>query len=376
MQMAGRIQAMTPSKTIELSAVMDRMRRAGRKVIDLAVGEPEAPTPKEVVEATRSALAAGETRYGPVAGMAELRETIAGGFDGWGVENVLVTNGAKQALYSIFQLLCDSGDEIVIPSPCWVSFPEQVKLAGGRPVLVPTRDHQLDIDGIRRALFRRTRAVLINSPNNPTGAVYPRADVAALARLCRRRKLFLISDEAYHGYVYGGLQPFGVHEATDLRESLIVVRSFSKRYHMTGYRVGFVAAAAPVIRALTRLQGHLTGNVCTFAQHGALQALRSGSDGWTAQLGELVQKRETAYAALSGVGKCIKPGGAFYLFPDVSSRLRKGATTLDLAARLLSTTGVAVVPGEAFAAPGSLRVSYAVPTEVLREGIERLLEAL
>jgi aspartate aminotransferase len=355
---------------------MDRMRRAGEPVLNLAIGEPDFSTPAEVIEATRAALAAGETRYGPVAGMAELRESLAAGFDGWEAENVLVTNGAKQALYSVFQLLCDPGDEIVIPSPCWVSFPEQVKLAGGCPVPVPTRDHQLDIDGIRRALSRRTRAVLINSPNNPTGAVYPRADVAALARLCRRHELFLISDEAYHGYVYDGLQPFGAHEATDLRENLIVVRSFSKRYHMTGYRVGYLAAAAPVVQALTRLQGHLSGNVCTFAQHGALRALRSGPDGWTTQLAELVQKREIAYSALSAVGKCIKPGGAFYLFPDVSSRLRKGVSTLDFAARLLSTTGVAIVPGEAFGAPGSLRVSYAVPTEVLREGIDRLVEAL
>jgi len=376
MRTAQRIQAICASKTTELTAVMDKMRRAGRSVINLAIGEPDYTPPEAVIAATRSALEQGETRYGPVAGIGGLRESLATEFDGCRAENILITNGAKQALYSVFQVLCDPGDEIIIPSPCWVSFPEQVKLAGGRPILVPTRRHQLDIDGIRQVLSPRTRAVLINSPNNPTGAVYPRTDVASVVRLCRRNNVFLISDEAYHVFVHDGLKPFSARQVAGPWDAIIVVRSFSKQYHMTGFRVGYVAAAASVVQALTRLQSHLTGNVCTFAQYGALQAHHLDSDQLGKQLEELRQNRDAAFEALSGICDCVKPQGALYLFPDVSGRLKKNQSTLDFATELLERTGVAVVPGEAFGTPGSIRISYGVRPDVLREGLRKLAEAL
>jgi aspartate aminotransferase len=352
--------------------VLERLRSQGRDIVSLAVGEPEYPTPPEIVAATCRAAEQGHTRYGPVAGLPALRERLAETFRSWGPENLVVGNGAKQCLFQIFLVLCGPGDEILLPRPCWVSFAQQIRLCGARPVFVDCPDHGIDPELLAAAITARTRAVLLNSPNNPTGAVYSRESLSAVVDLCLAHDLFLISDEAYDGFVYDGKSCISAFVFPDIRSQLAVVRSFSKRFCMTGFRVGYTAAPEPLIREMVKLQSHTTGNVCTFAQYGALAALSLTEDPLSVWLEDLQQKRDRVYRRLSPLYPCRLPSGAFYCFFDVSSRLRQGETAADFAARLLDTAAVAVVPGDDFGTRDHIRISYAVSGDRLVEALDRM----
>jgi aspartate aminotransferase len=352
------------------------IRRQGREIINLAVGEPHFNTPFKVIKTTKQALDNGQTRYGTVSGLHELKSRLAKLFDGYDDRNIIISNGAKQCLYSIFQVTCNPLDEVIILRPYWVSFPQQVKLAGGIPVFVDTHKHQLDYEAIERALSSKTRAMVINSPNNPTGAVYPAETLEKIASLALEHQIYVISDEAYGAFVYDGINAKSLFDFEMVRERLIVIRSFSKNYNMTGFRVGYLAAAPDIIAAVGKLQSHLTGNVCTFAQHGALAALDIDASYLNAERDELEKKRDYAYSCANKLFDCIKPRGAFYLFPDVGQHLKNGMTAIDFAAKLLEDYGVAVVPGEAFGMPGYIRISYAVSQKDLVSGFEKISEAL
>lgn len=376
MKLSSRIASAEASRTVRFTTLIEQLRAEGREIINLAVGEPEFATPKEIVAAARLALENGHTRYGPVAGLGALRSALAGSFEGYGPGNILIANGSKQILYGLFQVLLDPGDEVILPTPHWVSFSEQIRLAGGVPVTVASPGHQLDCEAISEAVTPGTRAILVNSPNNPTGAVYPAPDLARIASLACRRDLWVIADEAYEGFVYDGLDSPSLFSFPEVRDRLVVVRSFSKRFSMTGFRIGYGAGPEPVIAALAKLQSHLTGNACTFAQYGALAALDIGPEVLEEWRARLQEKRDIAYDYASRLFTCIRPRGAFYLFPDVSAHLENGRTAEELAAFLLEKTGVAVVPGEAFGAGGHIRISYAVPKEMLVEGFERMVRVL
>ncbi len=376
MKLSARIQTSQESATTHFGARVQELCARGERIINLAVGQPPFDTPAQVIAATQQALNARQTKYSPVSGIISLKSRLAQQFDGYDENNIIVTNGAKQALYAAFQVICDPLDEVIIPRPCWVSFPEQVKLAGGRPVLVDTRGHQLDCEAVARLIGPRTRAIVINSPNNPTGAVYPQTALEEVARLAQAHDLYLVADESYGLFVYDGLENKSLFQFEHIRERLIVVRSFSKHFSMTGFRIGYLAAEHRIIAALTRLQSHLTGNVCTFVQHGALSALdldRGLPARWRR---DLEAKRDLAYSRATALFDCIKPRGAFYLFPDVSRRLKDGMTSLSFATRLLETAGVAVVPGEAFGTAGHVRICFAVAAEDLVSGFAKIAEAL
>ena len=287
-----------------------------------------------------------------------------------------MSNGSKQCLYTLFQVLCDPGDQVIIPRPYWVSFSEQVRLAGAEPVFADTRSHQLDCTAIEKAVTSRTRVVLINNPNNPTGAVYPRRDMERVAEIVRQNDLFLVSDEAYAFFVYDDRACHSPMAIESMRDRCAVVRSFSKSYSMTGFRVGYVAAPVVVIQALSKLQSHLTGNVCTFAQEGALAALDLEASVVEHMRADLQHKRDVAFQYARELFTCVRPQGAFYLFPDVSGHLDGKRTAEDLAERLLKEAGVAVVPGEAFGMQHHIRVSYALPEKELIAGFERMAEVL
>jgi aspartate aminotransferase len=376
LKLSARVQNIEGSKTARFIPLLEQMRQAGRSVISLAIGEPAVDTPLAVIEATAKALQQQKTRYSEIAGLKELRAALATRFENCGPENIAIFNGSKQALYAAFQTLCNPGDQVIIPLPCWVSFPEQVRLAGGEPVFVPTVDHQLDIEAIGASVNGRTRAILINSPNNPTGAVYPRRDLEKIARLAAENDLYIVADEAYSYFVYDNLSYASVYDLEAIRDRLIVTRSFSKHYAMTGFRVGYAAAPKETAAAMVRLHSHLTGNVCTFAQYGALAALDMDEQLLARGRADLQRKRDLAFDRARELFPCIRPQGAFYLFPDISVHLRKGENSGDFAARILEAAGVAVVPGEDFGMDGHVRVCFAAPAEQLTEAFKRIREVL
>ena len=376
MKLSDRINNVEESQTNQFTQLLQEMKRQGREVINLAVGEPQSPTPSTVIEATKQALDQGMTRYGTVSGLQELKSGLAGQFDGYDERNIVISNGSKQCLFSIFQVICNPSDEVIIPRPYWVSFPQQVLIAGGKPVYVNTHNHQLDCVAIEKAITAKTRAILINSPNNPTGAVFPARDLETISQLAIAHDLYIISDEAYALFVYDGLKAPSPFEIEKIRNRLIVIRSFSKTYNMTGFRTGYLAASFDIVNAVSKLQSHLTGNVCSFAQHGALSALELDEREFENWRIKLEQKRDYAYEQVNRLFDCIKPGGAFYLFPDVRERLKKGMTAVDLASDILEKAGVAIVPGEAFGMPGHIRISYAVTAENLKNGLKKIAEAL
>jgi aspartate aminotransferase len=376
MKLSDRINSVEESQTNQFTQLLQQMRQQGREVINLAVGEPQSDTPLPVIEATKQALDQGMTRYGTVSGLQELKSGLVDQFDGYDDRNIIISNGSKQCLFSLFQVICNPSDEIIIPRPYWVSWPQQVILAGGKPVFVDTRNHQLDCEAIERAITSKTRAILINSPNNPTGAVFPVKDLETIARLAIEHDLYIISDEAYGLFVYDGLEAPSPFDIEKIRDRLIVIRSFSKTYNMTGFRIGYMAASLDIIKAVGKLQSHLTGNVCSFAQHGALSALEIDKSQLAKWRVELEQKRDYAYEQAGRLFNCIKPQGAFYLFPDVRQQLKNGMTAMDLASYILEKAGVAIVPGEAFGMPGHIRISYAVTDENLKNGFKKISEAL
>lgn len=376
MQLSRRIGFVEASKTAHFAALVSKMRGRGENIINLAIGEPHDPVAKKIITATQNALDTGHTRYCATSGLAELRREIARALPHHQADNVIITNGSKQALFSIFQVLCNSGDEIIIPLPCWVSFPEQVKLAGGKPVMVKTENHQLDLEAIERAIGPQTRAILINSPNNPTGAVYPDRDLEKIGSLARERDLFIVSDEAYSRFVYDDGVFTSLARFKELKNRAIVTGSFSKSFNMTGFRIGYAIGPVEVITAMTALQSHLAGNVCTFAQYGALEAVSSFNGSDERLKSHFQEKRDRAFELAKRLFDCIKPAGAFYLFPDVTDILANGHTAEDFAMMLLKDAKVAVMPGEAFGIENHIRISFAVSDDDILKGFERIRKVL
>ena len=384
MKFSSRALAVAESATLKLSIEAARLRAEGVDVIGFLEGEPDLPVPEAVLRATEAALRAGRTRYSASTGLAELKAAAARKLrDQNGVaaapENIIVANGAKQAIYEALQTLCDPGDEVVIPAPCWVTFPEAVKLAGGAPVLVDTgAAHELDLKALESAVTSRTKAIILNTPNNPTGAVYSETSLRAVLALAIRRDLTVISDEAYEGLVYDGARHISFASlSAEAAARTITIQTFSKSFAMTGYRVGYMAGPADFVKAAARIHSHLTGNVCTFAQVGAVAALDLGPahrDAWRAAH---QRRRDVAFELASRLFVAMKPQGGLFLFVDARRHL--GAKFKDSAAlsrHLLVNGRVAVVPGSAFGREGFLRLSFSSPEAVLREGFARMEKVL
>lgn len=384
MRVSSRARAVAESRTLRLSSEAARLRGEGVDVLSLLEGEPDLPVPEAVSRAVEEALRAGRTRYSASAGLPELRAALSRKLkDDNGVAaepaNILVTNGAKQAVYEVLQALCEPGDEVLIPAPCWVTFPEAVKLAGGVPVLVPCgADHQLDLDALEAAAGPRTRAIILNTPNNPTGAVYPEAALRAVVALAERRGLTIVSDEAYEALVYDGAAHVSVASlGASAAERTVTIQTFSKSFAMTGFRVGYLAGPAALVEAVGRVHGHVTGNACTFAQYGALAALGLGAAHRSSWRAAHQSRRDAAFALGAKVFACVKPQGGLFLFADARRHLgAKFADSEALAAHLLVKGRVAVVPGSAFGREGFLRLSFSAPEASLREGFARIEAAL
>lgn len=388
MPISRRASRLAESATMRVSRRAEELRALGQDIVDLSAGQPDVPSPRAAVEAVHRALDAGQTKYTAAAGLMDLRRAIAERYRQsftvpWQAADVVVTVGAKAALFELIAVLIDDGDEAVLPSPAWVSFEEQIRFAGGTPVLVPMRAEnrfRIEAEPLIAAMTERTRLVLVNSPCNPTGGVISPEDLRRLAEACAERGAVLLCDETYECFLYDGARhASGAALAAEMPETVVVVGSFSKTYSMTGWRLGWAAGPKDVIRKAIELQSHATSNPTTFAMYGALEALRSAKPDVDAMLERFTRRRAFVVDALSkipGVG-CLPPDGAFYAFFDVSALYRPGMEgSMPLAEYLLEEAKVALVPGLAFGADAYLRLSFATSMEQLEKGLARMAEAL
>ena len=380
MKLAARLAQVTPSLTLTIDGKAKAMKADGMDVISFSVGEPDFDTPTHIRAAAAAALEAGKTRYGATAGEMRLREVIAQKLQRdnqlcYGAENIIVTNGGKQSLYNVLMATIDPGDEVIIPAPYWVSYPEMVKLAGGTPIVVQTTaetEFKITPEQLKQAITPRTKFFILNSPSNPTGMVYTPDEIRAIAQVIVEQGIWVISDEIYEKILYDGAEHLSIGAASpEVFERTIVSSGFAKTYAMTGWRVGFLAAPLPIIKAVSTIQGHSTSNVCTFAQYGAIAAYDSPQDCVQEMVQAFSQRRQVILERLNAIPgiNCPKPYGAFYVLADIS---KLGMRSLDFCDALLEEQQVAVVPGLAFGTDGCIRLSYATSVENIQRGIERL----
>ncbi len=381
---------MSPSATLAVDAKAKALKAAGEHVIGFGAGEPDFPTPAHIVEAAVEACRdPANHHYTPTSGLPALREAIAAktirdsGFE-VGAGQVLVTNGGKQAVANAFAVLCDPGDEVIVLAPYWTTYPESIVLAGGTPVYVSsdeTTGFRSSVDDLEAAWTPNTKALLFVSPSNPTGAVYPRDEIEAIGRWAVSRGLWVITDEIYEHLVYGGAEHHSMPVLVpELAERCIVVNGVAKTYAMTGWRVGWMIGPSDAVTAAINIQSHETSNVSNVAQRAALAAVSGGLEDVAAMREAFDHRRHTIVKMLNDIDGvvCVEPEGAFYAFPSVkgllgrSHRGQRPATSSELAELCINEAKVAVVPGEAFGAPGFFRMSYAMADHDMVEGVSRL----
>lgn len=394
MRLSGRVQRIQPSITLTVAARARALQLQGRDIISFGVGEPDFDTPAHIQTAAAAAMLQGAGKYTAVAGIAELRAAAAAELSAvhdmkLHAENILVSTGAKHSIYNLLMALLDDGDEVIVPTPCWPSHVELVRMAGGVPVLAEQRSEdgfRLDPERLASLLTPRTRALMLNSPSNPTGAVYDEASLAAIAEVIRARgssDLLIITDDLYRRLVYAPTVWASLcRVAPDLAQRTLLIDGVSKTYAMTGWRIGFCAGPRPLLEAMQALQGQVTTNATTIAQHAALAALTGDQAPVEAMRTEFDQRRQVMYAALCRIPglRCVEPQGAFYCFPDMRAYLRPDGPgprdDVELCDWLLQHAGIAAIPGTGFFAPGFLRFSYATSLQNIEEGMRRLASGL
>lgn len=391
--LSDRVRRMIPSATMEISARVAELRDEGVKVISFSVGEPDFPTPSNIIAACERAMRDGHTKYVPVQGIAELRRAISGKLERdngvrYQPSEIVVSTGAKQALNNAALALISPGDEVIIPTPCWVSYIEIVKLADGVPVFVENSESDrfaLSLDAIEQAITPRTRAIMFNTPHNPTGAVYSEESLRKLADIAVKHGIYLIADEVYEKLIYGRKKHFCVASISEkVRDLTIVVNGLSKACSMTGWRMGYTAANEEITRAIISIQGHMTSNATTFVQYAAIEGLANCEDAIEEMRCEFERRRDFLISGLRSIPgvTCEDADGAFYLLPNISSYYgssdgdRVIDDSIDLCRYLLDRAHVAVVPGEAFLAPDNIRISYSNSMENLAKGLEKIKAAL
>jgi aspartate aminotransferase len=387
-RISSRLLEIKPSVTLAVTQKAQELRAQGIDVISLSAGEPDFDTPAHIVAAAKQALDDGMTRYTPVAGIPALRRAVAeesARVRGVPCEptQVITTVGAKHALFNFFQAVLDPGDVVVVPAPYWVSYPDQVLLAGGQPVFVETRaeeDFALSPEALDKVAGPRTKAVVINTPSNPTGGVYSRRQIEAVTRKALDLGLWIVTDEVYRDLVYDGAEHVSPLSVAGGYDQVFVVDGVSKTYAMTGWRIGWGIGDPELIGAMNKIQGQSTSNPTAVAQAAALAGIEQPKgflEEWCVQYQQRRDVMVQGLEAIPGV-KCVKPKGAFYVLPDVSvyvEKLGRGASDVDLAKHLLEQANVATVPGSAFGANGFIRLSYATSLEQIEQGLERMTAA-
>ena len=380
MKLASRVNQVTPSLTLAIDSLAKEMKKNGEDVCSFSAGEPDFDTPTHIRAAAKKALDEGKTRYGPAAGEAGLRKAIAEKLLrdnqlAYNADNVIVTNGGKQSLYNLIMALIEAGDEVIIPAPYWLSYPEMVTLAGGTSVIVNTsleNHYKITPEQLEAAITPKTKLFVLNSPSNPTGIVYTPKEIAALAKIVVEKDILVVSDEIYEKILYDG----AIHRSIasfgpEIFQRSIISNGFAKAFSMTGWRVGYIAGPVEIVKAMTKIQSHSTSNVCTFAQYGAIAALASSQDCIEEMVKAFSERRQyilERVRAIPGLD-CPTPNGAFYVFIDIS---QTGLKSRDFCQKLLETQKVAAIPGIAFGADDCIRLSYATDLKTIEKGFDRL----
>ncbi|EDX84503.1 aminotransferase, classes I and II superfamily [Synechococcus sp. PCC 7335] len=380
MKIASRISRVNPSMTLAISAKAKAMKADGLDICSFSAGEPDFDTPLHIRAAAKAALDQGKTRYGPASGEPALRSAIAQKLRqdnqlAYEAKNIVVTNGGKHSLYNLIMALIEPGDEVIIPAPFWVSYPEMVKLAGGVPIIVETTaktDYKLSAEQLKASITPKTRLFILNSPSNPTGMVYSPAELQALADVIVEADILVVSDEIYEKILYEGAEHVSIGSLnSEIFQRTIISNGFAKAYAMTGWRLGYLAAPEEVVQAVNTLQSHSTSNVCTFAQYGAIAALTGPQDDLMTMRQAFSQRRLAIMNLVANIDglSYIEPKGAFYLFVDIS---QTGLGSIEFCEKLLAQKQVAAIPGIAFGAEGTIRISYATDLDTIERGIDRL----
>jgi len=380
MKLASRVNQVTPSLTLAIDSLAKEMKKNGEDVCSFSAGEPDFDTPTHIKAAAKKALDEGKTRYGPAAGEAGLRKAIAEKLLqdnqlAYNADNVIVTNGGKQSLYNLIMALIEAGDEVIIPAPYWLSYPEMVTLAGGTSVIVNTsleNQYKITPEQLEAAITPKTKLFVLNSPSNPTGIVYTPEEIAALAKIVVEKDILVVSDEIYEKILYDG----AIHRSIasfgpEIFQRSIISNGFAKAFSMTGWRVGYIAGPVEIVKAMTKIQSHSTSNVCTFAQYGAIAALESPQDCIEEMVKAFSERRQyilERVRSLPGLN-CPTPNGAFYVFIDIS---QTGLKSRDFCQKLLETQKVAAIPGIAFGADDCIRLSYATDLKTIEKGFDRI----
>ncbi|CUB27434.1 MULTISPECIES: aspartate transaminase AspB [Bacillus] len=385
MKLAKRVAALTPSATLEITAKAQALKAEGHDVIGLGAGEPDFNTPEHIMDAAHKAMLEGHTKYTPTGGLQALKQEIVKKFTrdqgiAYDPSEIIVCNGAKHALYTLFQVLLDEGDEVIIPTPYWVSYPEQVKLAGGKPVYVEGlegNEYKITAEQLREAITEKTKAVIINSPSNPTGMIYSKEELQQLGKVCLEHDILIVSDEIYEKLIYGGAEYTSIAQLSNaLKEQTLIINGVSKSHSMTGWRIGYAAGNKQLIKAMTNLASHSTSNPTSIAQYGAIAAYAGSQEPVETMCQAFEERLNIIYDKLIQIPgfTCIKPQGAFYLFPNVKEAVAlSGYETVDEWAKaLLEEEKVALVPGTGFGAPNNVRLSYATSLEQVEKALERI----
>ncbi|MDR3274668.1 MAG: pyridoxal phosphate-dependent aminotransferase [Endomicrobium sp.] len=392
MYISKRVNSIKPSPTLAIDAKAKALKQQSIDIVNFGVGEPDFNTPVNIKEAAILAINENFTKYCPVSGTLEIKNAIINKLKrdngiAYSPEEIIVSNGAKHSLYNLFQSIIDDGDEVIILAPYWVSYPDMVILAGGKPVIIQTNDKinfKVTPAAIEKTLTAKTKAIIVNSPSNPTGVTYTGEELKAIAQVCVKHKILIISDDIYEKLVYDNFKFTSIAEVSpQAKEFIVVVNGVSKAYSMTGWRIGYAAGPKNIIAAMTKVQSQSTSNASSISIKAATEAL-NGTQECVESMRDKFEKRRNFIVerlnALEGV-VCIKPEGAFYVFPNIKVFLGKTFngkiinTDIELADYLLDTAKIAVVPGSAFGAEGHIRLSYAVSIENIKTGIDRLEEA-
>jgi aspartate aminotransferase len=382
-ELSESVSRIAPSQTMAVAAAAEQLKSRGVDVADFGAGEPDFPTPDHIKRAAIKALDENRTKYTVTPGILPLRQAICEWHrtqlgSSYEPTEVVVTAGGKHAVFNTICSLVNPGEEVIIPTPYWVSYPDMVKYAGGHPVFIATSEKNNfapSASDIEAALTPRTRIVIINSPSNPTGAVIPRAEFERILEVCQRRGVMLLSDECYSHFTYGDSKPFSIASIPGSKSNVVIAGSFSKTFAMTGWRLGYTMSPQPIAAAVTKLASQSTSNPTSICQYAGIEAMRGPMDGVAAMLAEYARRRERILAGLRAIPgvTCTAPQGAFYVFPNISAHYNESMTDdVAVAKQLLEKEHVAVVPGTAFGAPGHLRISYATSMDRIEEGLRRM----